>query len=68
MENKEKVTDIIEEAKEIVEVAEDVVDGANEVVDAAEDVGKKAGGLLTRIKNLIISIIAYFKNLFKKKG
>jgi methyl-accepting chemotaxis protein len=66
MADKEKVTGIIEEAKEIVELAEEVVDGANEVADAAEDVGKKAGGLFTRIKNMILSIITYFKNLFKK--
>ena len=68
MENKEKVNEIIEDAKEIVEVVEAVVDGTNEVIDAAEETGKKAGGLIVRIKNIIIKIIAFFKNLFKKKG
>ena len=67
MADKEKITGIIEEAIEIVELADQVVAGANEVADVAEDVGEKAGNLLTRIKGIILEIIAYFKDLFKRK-
>ena len=66
MADKDKAYDIIEEVKETVQLLDDVVDGANDIVDATEEVGKKAGGLLERIKHMFIKIIAYFKNLFKK--
>lgn len=68
MSYKEKVNEAIEEVKEVVEVVDDVADAAEDVVDAAENVGKKAGSLLNRIKRMFLSIIAYFKKLFTRKG
>ena len=62
----EDVGDIVEDAKDVVEDVGDIVEDVDEVIDAAEDVGKKTGGILSRIKQMIISIISFFKNLFRK--